>query len=942
MYFDGERVLRVARQAVASNDSARSTSTYLLSRASIYRLAGFPLIVESNLVQLYCASNWSSDCFTPLFTCFAKLMRTQPKVFAMHSNSKSAVVNLLARNALCDAIFGNSAWLKVVFCTAMLNIAIAWLLSNLRAECQGQEPIRVSGIYPHLAMFNNENECGTGAVVPWAGHLWVVTYGPHEPQGSTDKLYQISENLEQQVRPESIGGTPANRMIHAESQQLFIGPYAIDSKGKVRVIPYSQMFGRPTGNARHLFDPANKIYCASMEEGLYEIDVETLAVNELWADEQLKEGRHSDLTGYHGKGLYSGQGRIVYANNGEHGAEALKRPEVPSGVLAEWDGEADRWTEVRRNQFTEVTGPAGIQGDGNTTDPIWSIGWDHRSLILMCLDGGTWHSYRLPKASHSYDGAHGWNTEWPRIRDIGEEHLLMTMHGMFWQFPKSFQHSNSAGIAPRSSYLKVVGDFCRWRDQIVLGCDDTAKSEFLNKRKAKGQIAAPQSQSNLWFLQPEQLDTLGPVVGRGAIWLNDDVKDNAVSEPFLFSGFDRRSVHLAHASRRPVKLTLEIDVDGTNQWKKLQDVKLLAGASQWIDLSDAPKAAWIRAKCDQPATRLTVQFAFSNLDERPAVADSKFDGLALPTETKLSGGTVRARGENKRTLHFLASEPAAATSINTSPANSPNNNSARNNNELALYELDGDLKLRKVNDAAATNYERTHAAIPDGVLAADEASVIYVDDSGHRWRLPRSNASGGLNTSLGASRACREVATERDLFNAAGTFYELPAENAGGFSKVRAVATHDRQIVDYCSYRGLLILSGVSQTAANSPHIVRSDDGKAALWVGAIDDVWTLGKPRGIGGPWNQTAVTANRPSDPYLLNGFDRKSLTISHQANSAVTFSVECDVTGAGDWLAYSTVTLKADEDFQHRFPEAFSAYWLRITPSAACIATALLTYE
>lgn len=28
-----------------------------------------------------------------------------------------------------------------------------------------------SGIYPHLAYFNNEGECGTGAVVPWADRL---------------------------------------------------------------------------------------------------------------------------------------------------------------------------------------------------------------------------------------------------------------------------------------------------------------------------------------------------------------------------------------------------------------------------------------------------------------------------------------------------------------------------------------------------------------------------------------------------------------------------------------------------------------------------------------------------------------------------------------------------------------------------------------------------
>ena len=39
------------------------------------------------------------------------------------------------------------------------------------------KPINISGIYPHLAYYNNEDsECGTGAVVPWAGKLWLITY----------------------------------------------------------------------------------------------------------------------------------------------------------------------------------------------------------------------------------------------------------------------------------------------------------------------------------------------------------------------------------------------------------------------------------------------------------------------------------------------------------------------------------------------------------------------------------------------------------------------------------------------------------------------------------------------------------------------------------------------------------------------------------------------
>ncbi len=69
-------------------------------------------------------------------------------------------------------------------------------------------PEEVSGIYPGLAMFNGEGECGTGAVVPWAGSLWVFTYPPHAPYGSSDQIYEISPDLRPIVREESVVGTP--------------------------------------------------------------------------------------------------------------------------------------------------------------------------------------------------------------------------------------------------------------------------------------------------------------------------------------------------------------------------------------------------------------------------------------------------------------------------------------------------------------------------------------------------------------------------------------------------------------------------------------------------------------------------------------------------------------------------------------------------------------
>ena len=200
-----------------------------------------------------------------------------------------------------------------------LFAAILWTASSLRADPAPQLPkLSLSGIYPHLAMYNNEGECGTGAVVPWAGKLWVITYGPHLPNGSSDKLYEISDDLTQVIRPESVGGTPANRLIHRESNQLFIGPYVIDNDRTVRVIPPKIMPGRLTASARHLTDPANKIYYATMEEGFYEVDVKTLAVTELFPDANHTENPGGSLLpGYHGKGAYSGQGRLVYANNGE-------------------------------------------------------------------------------------------------------------------------------------------------------------------------------------------------------------------------------------------------------------------------------------------------------------------------------------------------------------------------------------------------------------------------------------------------------------------------------------------------------------------------------------------------------------------------------------------------------------------------------------------------
>ncbi len=815
------------------------------------------------------------------------------------------------------------------------GLIILFLTSCVVQNEKNRNHICISGIYPHLAYYNDEGECGTGAVVPWNGDLWVITYGPHLPFGSSDKLYQITPGLEQIVRDESIGGTPANRMIHQESNQLFIGPYAIDVEGIVRAIPYAVMPGRHTGNARHLTDPANKIYYGTMEEGFYEVDVNRLEITELFRDGNVnrKSGEMAQeaalLPGAHGKGLYSGQGVMVYSNNGEATQEALHKFDVEAGSLSEWDGK--EWRLVRRNQFVEVTGPGGIYGNQDpATDPIWTTGWDHKSLLLGVRDAKDgWTFYRLPKASHSYDGAHGWNTEWPRIRDIGakkQPDYLMTMHGMFWSFPGTFTAENSAGIRPRSAYLKVIGDFTRWDDRLVFGCDDSAQKEFLNKRKAKGNIEGPgQSNSNLWFTPVSIPDQLGPTTAAGAVWTGEMVNADEYSEPFLFAGWPHRSSWVKNEGEVAVNITYEVDKKGNNEWSNLKSIELAAGESVNVDFSPLERGEWIRVKPDK-STTLTLTFSYKDNDSRDTTPDAIFKGLADVRVDSSLGGLLYGLGENRRTLGLLANTTTGA-----------------NTTETGYYEMGEELKLEMKENVVTADFIRDRFAIPQQVVEIEEGSVLVIDDKNRRWRLPLGEDTYSSLTNKGLLRICREVATERDLFNCHGTFYELPAENADGYAKIRPVATHHYRINDYASYRGMLVLTGiVPEEGKRNPHIIVSEDGKAAVWVGVIDDLWKLGKPTGKGGPWVESEVKAKIASDPYLIGFYDQHELTLSHTSKNAITISVEVDPTGNGDWMEYAVYTVQPGQKYHHQFPDSFQARWIRFISDTDTNITTWLEYR
>ena len=88
--------------------------------------------------------------------------------------------------------------------------------------------------------------------------------------------------------------------------------------------------------------------------------------------------------------------------------------------------------------------------------------------------------------------------------------------------------------------------------------------------------------------------------------------------------------------------------------------------------------------------------------------------------------------------------------------------------------------------------------------------------------------------------------------------------------------------------------------------------------------------------------MKAGVPSDPYLATGYDQKRLTLSHQSKEAVTFNLEADFTGTGDWNVVTRLEVKPGAQLVYDFPDSFGAYWLRLTPTADTTATARFDYN
>jgi hypothetical protein len=262
----------------------------------------------------------------------------------------------------------------------------------------------------------------------------------------------------------------------------------------------------------------------------------------------------------------------------------------------------------------------------------------------------------------------------------------------------------------------------------------------------------------------------------------------------------------------------------------------------------------------------------------------------------------------------------------------------------ALAEWDGKAQWN-VLERCQFNTVTGRKSIDDSIFAvgADNASMLLKVFTGGAWttyRLPKATQTQDHGWTTEWPRI-REVESERWLMDAGGMFYELPAMCYGGRAwGVRPIGTHLRIIPDFCSWRGLLVLAGdqVTPIHDSNPFVGQP---QANLWLGHVEDLWRLGKPQGWGGPWRDTPVRAGLPSDPYLMTGFEHKCLHLTHDAERDVTFTVELDFLGNGQFRPLLRLAVPAQGYLCHTFETGLSAHWVRVVADADGRATAWFVY-
>jgi hypothetical protein len=167
---------------------------------------------------------------------------------------------------------------------------------------------------------------------------------------------------------------------------------------------------------------------------------------------------------------------------------------------------------------------------------------------------------------------------------------------MFYELPAMQYGGHVWGVQPICRHLRIVGDFCAWNGLLVLAGDQTTPIWDSNP-------FAGQPQANVWLGKTDDLWHFGgKPQGWGGPWRETPVRDGEPSVPFLMTGFERKCLHLAHASGEPVNVRVEVDFLGDGSWREYDRLTVPPNGYRHHEFPAGFSAHWARLTADTTCT----------------------------------------------------------------------------------------------------------------------------------------------------------------------------------------------------------------------------------------------------------------------------------------------------------------------------------------------------
>lgn len=397
------------------------------------------------------------------------------------------------------------------------------------AGAQGVRQVAVAKADPRIDL---ASETGIGAIVPFAGKLWFITYPDVNNNGRGTGLWVMDERM-QPVLVAETNVTSAARITFANA--LFIGVHKITDAGVVTPITGFGANDRIAGYAK--LAGKSDLYAMTMDGIIWKVNPTTCVATQTGLTTPNGQAGLNITGQAHGKEVWG-------HSDGDHLFCTLNK-ENPDGRLGIYTVSTGAWTDVDAGHNSWVAVAGSYDGKGH----IFATGHDGLSALLWMFNGQTFDAtprkFRIPLPSDQQK--EGWQQEWMRIRAVETERYLMDLHGGFFQLSPFLARDDAFATAmprvePIARHMRTIPDYAFWNGYLVLG-GNQATPQSGNKYLNVGQ-----PQSGLLFTTLDDIWSWGKPAGTGFWYRNASVTSGVQSEYMLLRGYNQKELNLVNGT----------------------------------------------------------------------------------------------------------------------------------------------------------------------------------------------------------------------------------------------------------------------------------------------------------------------------------------------------------------------------------------------------------